>query len=199
MERRADDVLPSASGDGPRAHHAHATLHRAWGDTGRRPKPRRQIGAPACRGSLVNVGVGDRCGSNIEARDLWAKNNALRGVFLGWALPDECPARSRVDRRSSSGRRNRGAAGRDRQDVSARRRGCRARLRREPASSRARSDDALGSRWARLAQRCPTHPRADPAPGRLRPSTGAGVRVSVVYPRRDSDAEKATALERIEA
>jgi NADPH:quinone reductase-like Zn-dependent oxidoreductase len=28
---------------------------------------------------------------SIEAKDLWAKNNALRGVFLGGALLDEYP------------------------------------------------------------------------------------------------------------
>ena len=49
------------------------------------------IGALAHRGSLVSVGVAARAGSNIEARDLWAKNNTLRGVFLGGALLDEYP------------------------------------------------------------------------------------------------------------
>jgi len=49
------------------------------------------IGALAYRGTLVSVGVAARAGSNIEARDLWAKNNALRGVFLGGALLDEYP------------------------------------------------------------------------------------------------------------
>jgi NADPH:quinone reductase len=47
------------------------------------------IGALADRGSLVSVGVAARAGSNIEARDLWAKNNTLRGVFLGGALLEE--------------------------------------------------------------------------------------------------------------
>jgi NADPH2:quinone reductase len=47
------------------------------------------IGALAYRGSLVSVGVAARAGSNIEARDLWAKNNTLRGVFLGGALLKE--------------------------------------------------------------------------------------------------------------
>lgn len=49
------------------------------------------ISALAYRGTLVSVGVAARAGSNIEARDLWAKNNTLRGVFLGGALPDEYP------------------------------------------------------------------------------------------------------------
>ncbi|MDQ3933723.1 MAG: zinc-binding dehydrogenase [Actinomycetota bacterium] len=49
------------------------------------------IGALAYRGTLVSVGVAGRAGSNVEARDLWAKNNALRGVFLGGALLTEYP------------------------------------------------------------------------------------------------------------
>jgi NADPH:quinone reductase len=49
------------------------------------------IGALAYRGTLVSVGVAGRAGSNIEARDLWAQNNALRGVFLGAALLTEYP------------------------------------------------------------------------------------------------------------
>src|SRR3954468_5628747 len=49
------------------------------------------IGALAYRGTLVTVGVAGRAGSNIEARDLWAQNNALRGVFLGGALLTEYP------------------------------------------------------------------------------------------------------------
>ena len=49
------------------------------------------ITALAYRGTLVSVGVAARAGSNIEARDLWAKNNTLRGVFLGGALLDEYP------------------------------------------------------------------------------------------------------------
>jgi len=49
------------------------------------------IGALAYRGSLVSVGVAARAGSNIEARDLWAKNNTLHGVFLGGALLAEYP------------------------------------------------------------------------------------------------------------
>ncbi len=49
------------------------------------------IGALAYRGTLVSVGLAGRAGSNIEARDLWAQNNALRGVFLGGALLTEYP------------------------------------------------------------------------------------------------------------
>src|SRR3954452_6669045 len=49
------------------------------------------IGALAYRGTLVSVGVAGRAGSNIEARELWAQNNALRGVFLGGALMTEYP------------------------------------------------------------------------------------------------------------
>src|SRR3954447_10042363 len=49
------------------------------------------IGALAYRGMLVSVGVAGRAGSTIEARHLWAQNNALRGVFLGGALMAEYP------------------------------------------------------------------------------------------------------------
>jgi NADPH2:quinone reductase len=49
------------------------------------------IGALAYRGTLVSVGVAGRAGSNIEAKDLWAQNNTLRGVFLGAALLTEYP------------------------------------------------------------------------------------------------------------
>src|SRR5437588_8192451 len=49
------------------------------------------IGALAYRGTLVSVGLAARAGSNVEARALWEKNNALRGVFLGGALLDEYP------------------------------------------------------------------------------------------------------------
>jgi len=49
------------------------------------------IGALAYRGTLVSVGIAGRAGSNIEARALWEKNNALRGVFLGGALLNEYP------------------------------------------------------------------------------------------------------------
>src|SRR5213076_660889 len=44
------------------------------------------ISALAYRGTPVSVGVAGRAGSNIEAKDLWTQNNALRGVFLGGAL-----------------------------------------------------------------------------------------------------------------
>ena len=49
------------------------------------------VAALAYRGTLVSVGVAGRSGSGIEARDLWMKNNALRGVFLGGALMNEYP------------------------------------------------------------------------------------------------------------
>src|SRR3989440_5612141 len=49
------------------------------------------IGALAYRGTLVSVGLAGRAGSAIEARDLWAQNNQLRGVFLGGALLAEYP------------------------------------------------------------------------------------------------------------
>ena len=49
------------------------------------------IGALAYRGTLVSVGVAGRAGSSLEARDLWAQNNTLRGVFLGGALMTEYP------------------------------------------------------------------------------------------------------------
>jgi NADPH2:quinone reductase len=49
------------------------------------------IGALAYRGTLVSVGVAGREGSSVEARDLWAQNTALRGVFLGGALMTEYP------------------------------------------------------------------------------------------------------------
>ena len=49
------------------------------------------IAALAYRGTLVSVGVAGRAGSEIEARALWEKNNALRGVFLGGALLNEYP------------------------------------------------------------------------------------------------------------
>ena len=47
------------------------------------------VGALAYGGTLISVGVAGRAGSNIEARDLWAQNNTLRGVFLGGALLNE--------------------------------------------------------------------------------------------------------------
>jgi NADPH:quinone reductase len=37
----------------------------------------------AYRGTLVSVGVAGRAGSAIEAQTLWARHNALRGVYLG--------------------------------------------------------------------------------------------------------------------
>jgi NADPH2:quinone reductase len=49
------------------------------------------IGALAYRGTLVSVGVAGRGGSNVEAQQLWAQNNTLRGVFLGGALLSEYP------------------------------------------------------------------------------------------------------------
>jgi NADPH2:quinone reductase len=49
------------------------------------------IDALAYRGTLVSVGVAGRAGSEVEARTLWAKNNTLRGVFLGGALIAEYP------------------------------------------------------------------------------------------------------------
>jgi NADPH:quinone reductase len=49
------------------------------------------IDALAYRGTLVSVGLAARAGSNVEARALWAKNNALHGVFLGGALLNEYP------------------------------------------------------------------------------------------------------------
>src|SRR3954452_24052236 len=49
------------------------------------------IDALAYRGTLVSVGVAGRGGSSVEAQQLWAQNNALRGVFLGGALMTEYP------------------------------------------------------------------------------------------------------------
>lgn len=49
------------------------------------------IDALAYRGTLVSVGVAARAGSEIEAKSLWAKNNTLRGVYLGGALLAEYP------------------------------------------------------------------------------------------------------------
>jgi NADPH2:quinone reductase len=49
------------------------------------------IAALAYRGTLVSVGLAGRAGSTIHARDLWDKNNSLRGVFLGGALLTEYP------------------------------------------------------------------------------------------------------------
>jgi NADPH2:quinone reductase len=47
------------------------------------------VGVLAYRGTLVSVGVAARAGSTIEARLLWARNNSLRGVFLGGAILPE--------------------------------------------------------------------------------------------------------------
>jgi NADPH:quinone reductase len=49
------------------------------------------IEALAYRGTLVSVGVAARAGSSVEAKALWGKNNALRGVYLGGALLAEYP------------------------------------------------------------------------------------------------------------
>jgi NADPH:quinone reductase len=47
------------------------------------------VGVLAYRGTLVSVGLAARAGSTIEAQSLWTNNNALRGVYLGGALPVE--------------------------------------------------------------------------------------------------------------
>jgi NADPH:quinone reductase len=47
------------------------------------------VGILAYRGTLVSVGVAARAGSTIEAYSLWARNNTLRGVFLGGAILPE--------------------------------------------------------------------------------------------------------------
>jgi len=49
------------------------------------------VTALAYRGTLVSVGVAGRAGSSVEAKELWTKNNTLRGVFLGGALMTEYP------------------------------------------------------------------------------------------------------------
>ncbi len=49
------------------------------------------VDALAYRGTLVSVGVAGRGGSAVEAQTLWAKNNTLRGVYLGGALAAELP------------------------------------------------------------------------------------------------------------
>jgi NADPH2:quinone reductase len=49
------------------------------------------VDALAYRGTLVSVGVAGRAGSAVEAQSLWAKNNALRGVYLGGAILAEYP------------------------------------------------------------------------------------------------------------
>ena len=47
------------------------------------------VGVLAYRGTLVSVGIAGREGSAIEARSLWARNNTLRGVYLGGAILPE--------------------------------------------------------------------------------------------------------------
>ncbi|MDX6600967.1 MAG: NADPH:quinone reductase [Solirubrobacterales bacterium] len=47
------------------------------------------VGVLAYRGTLVSVGVASRAGSTIEAQSLWARNNTLRGVYLGGAILPE--------------------------------------------------------------------------------------------------------------
>jgi NADPH:quinone reductase len=47
------------------------------------------VSALAYRGRLVSVGVAARAGSAIEARELWTRNNALYGVYLGGAIAYE--------------------------------------------------------------------------------------------------------------
>ena len=49
----------------------------------------KSIDALAYGGTLVSVGVAGRAGSEVEARALWERNNALRGVFLGGAFLNE--------------------------------------------------------------------------------------------------------------
>jgi NADPH2:quinone reductase len=44
------------------------------------------VGVLAYRGTLVSVGAAARAGTAIEARSLWARNNALHGVYLAAAL-----------------------------------------------------------------------------------------------------------------
>jgi NADPH2:quinone reductase len=47
------------------------------------------VGVLAYRGTLVSFGIAGREGSAIEARSLWARNNTLRGVYLGGAILPE--------------------------------------------------------------------------------------------------------------
>ncbi|HMJ73999.1 MAG TPA: zinc-binding dehydrogenase [Solirubrobacterales bacterium] len=47
------------------------------------------VGVLAYRATLVSVGVAARAGSTIEAQSLWARNNTLRGVYLGGAIVAE--------------------------------------------------------------------------------------------------------------
>src|SRR4051812_17133541 len=47
------------------------------------------VEALAYRGTLVSVGVAARAGSSLEIQSLWAKNNTVRGVYLGGAMLPE--------------------------------------------------------------------------------------------------------------
>jgi NADPH:quinone reductase len=47
------------------------------------------VGVLAYGGTLVSVGVAGRAGSAVEAQSLWARNNSLRGVYLGGAIVAE--------------------------------------------------------------------------------------------------------------
>src|SRR3954447_6353888 len=47
------------------------------------------VDALAYRGTLVSVGVAARAGSAVEIQKLWAKNNTIRGVYLGGAMLPE--------------------------------------------------------------------------------------------------------------
>ena len=47
------------------------------------------ISVLAYRGRLVSVGIAARAGSRIEARSLWARNNALHGVYLAASITAE--------------------------------------------------------------------------------------------------------------
>jgi NADPH:quinone reductase len=49
------------------------------------------VGVLGYRGRLVSVGAAARAGTAIEARSLWAGNNALHGVYLAAALIAEYP------------------------------------------------------------------------------------------------------------
>jgi NADPH2:quinone reductase len=47
------------------------------------------ISVLAYRGRLISVGAAARAGSSIDARQLWTRNNALHGVYLGGAIGSE--------------------------------------------------------------------------------------------------------------
>jgi NADPH:quinone reductase len=47
------------------------------------------VDALAYRGTLVSVGVAARSGSSVEIQSLWARNNTVRGVYLGGAMLPE--------------------------------------------------------------------------------------------------------------